>query len=1032
MLAFRQRAGIAVVELIAWGAVMNKTKNRLTLVRQFGAGVAASVLACSLPGMSSAQQAVESESEETLDEIVITGSRIRRTGFETLQPALVLDREQLELRSGIDLATALNEQAGFSVPLVSPVDGQNSDGIGQNYVDYLGLGQQRTLTLVNGQRFPAGVSPTSVGGLSVDLNIIPENLVERVETIAIGGAPIYGSDAIAGTVNIIMRNDFEGFEVFGVAGTSPEFTDGNRTRLGATWGSNFDSGRGNITLSTQYAKADGLRKTDRPGTATGVGFEVPADPDSPFALDVFDDLKVAVDNVRPFPLLFGNQFAFNIFGNGVPLDINDPDSPITQFDADGNLMPFVPGGGTGSVIFQNGGDGLSLSDFTQLYNDIERYNATSFLKYDLTDSVTVKAEGWFSRTKATEVVNQPFFNSSAFGGLPADGYGDVNSGPIPVLIDNPFLTDATRNSIGAALDVLHDGDGDGAADATIDTDGDGVADAVGFWRGGPLIGVVGDFPNHTKRDMVRGVLGLEGELDLRGRNYFWDAYLTYGRTEAEDSHLDIVQTRFEQAIQVVTDTDGNPACADPSDGCVPLNVVGTPTPEAVDYVSELVTDRVTITQRVFSANISGDVFDLPAGALAAAGGFSYREESAAFDPNDLAQNGFTRNTLVAIDGEFNTTEFYAETVVPLLGGDLDTPLVKSLEFEGAMRFVDNSVAGQDTTWTAGLRYRPVDDIELRGNVTESIRAPSITELFTPESTIFVFASDPCDERFIDQGNVPSTRAANCAADGITQPFQSFIVNASQQATLSGNPELDSEIAESLTYGVVLRPRFLENFTMSVDWFDIEITNAIENLVATDILNACYDSSAFPAESSCELFTRDAAGQISSLQTGFVNVGLVEFKALQTSMSYFTELGSLGDLNVTLNHLFTEEQRETPGSGNTVELDGQIGRSKHRVTASATWSRGDWSVFNQFRWLDGAMFNNADDEFSRTVPGVPSWFVMDTSIRYALNDNVELQLTIDNLLDREMPYPAAASGFGETTYFSGVMGRYATFTARARF
>jgi outer membrane receptor protein involved in Fe transport len=305
-------------------------------------------------------------------------------------------------------------------------------------------------------------------------------------------------------------------------------------------------------------------------------------------------------------------------------------------------------------------------------------------------------------------------------------------------------------------------------------------------------------------------------------------------------------------------------------------------------------------------------------------------------------------------------------------------------------------------------------------------------LFTPESTVFVFANDPCDERFIDQGNVPATRAANCAADGIAQPFQSFIVNASQEATLSGNPELDSEIAESSTFGVVLRPRFLENFTMSVDWFDIEIANAIENLQAVDILNACYDSSAFPAEPACELFTRDATGQISSLQTGFVNVGLIEFKGLQSSVSWLTGLGNYGDLNLTLNHLYTDEQLETPGSGNTVQLDGQIGRSTHRVSANVTWSMGDWTVFNQFRWLDGAVFDNSDDEFSRTVPGVPSWFVMDAGILYALNDNIDLQLNIDNLLDRDMPYPAAASAFGETTYFSGVMGRYATFTARARF
>lgn len=993
-------------------------------------GIVVAVAAAMIPGVLTAQQ--PEGVDEPVEEIVITGSRIRRTGFETLQPAIVLDSEKLDLRGSIDLASALNEQAGFIVPLISPVGGQNSDNVGQNYVDYLGLGQQRTLTLVNGQRFPAGVSPTSIGGLSVDLNVIPENLVDRIETIAIGGAPIYGSDAIAGTVNIILKEDFEGFEVFGTAGTSPEYNDANRTRLGATWGTAIGEDRGNLTLSAQYSYADGLKQTDRPATATSVGFESPSDPNSPYDQELFDDLTVAVDNVRPFPLFFGDLFFFNIFGNGIPLDINDPNSPVTQFDDDGNLVPFVPGGGTGSVVFQNGGDGLKLAALTSLYNDIDRYNANAFFNYAVTDRLKFKAEAWFARTEATEIINQSFYNSPAFGGLPDDGYGNVNSGPVPVLINNPFLTDATRATIAAALDVVHDTTGDGVADPTIDTDGDGVADAVGFWRGGPNVGVVGDNPNGTQRDTVRGVLGLEGDLALGGRDYFWDVYFTYGRMQAEDTALDIVQDRYEQAVQVVPDANGDPVCADPSNGCVPLNVVGRPSREAIDYVSAIVTDEVTITQRVLSANISGDIFDLPAGPLAAAGGFAYREEGAVFDPNDLAENGFTRNTLVPIDGEFDSTEFYLETVVPILGGDLDTPLVEKLEFEGAVRFVDNSVAGNDTTWTAGLKYKPIQDIEFRGNVTESIRAPSITELFTPESTLFVFANDPCDERYIGQGNVPATRAANCAADGIVQPFQSFIVNASQEATLSGNPNLDSELAESFTYGVIITPRFLEGFVMSVDWFDIEITNAIENLAAVDILNACYDSSAFPAEPACDLFTRDAAGQISSMSTGFVNVGLVEFKALQSTMSYATALGRFGDLDLSLNYLYTDEQLETPGSGNTVRLDGQIGRSKNRVTTSATWSIGDWTWFNQLRWLDSAVFNNADDVDTRNVPGVSSWTVWDTSVVYQLNDIVELQLNIDNVLDKDAPYAAVASDDALYTYFAGILGRYTTFTARARF
>ena len=574
--------------------------------------------------------------------------------------------------------------------------------------------------------------------------------------------------------------------------------------------------------------------------------------------------------------------------------------------------------------------------------------------------------------------------------------------------------------------------GDGMADPTIDTDGDGVADAVGFWRGGPLTGIVGANPNSSRRDTLRAVIGFDGDLEFGGRNYIWDITYAWGRTQSDDTSTEIIQTHLEQAVQVVTDVNGDPAYADPSDGCVPIDVVGTASPEAVAYVSALVTDEVTIEQRVFSANIAGDIFDLPAGPVGFAGGFQYREESASYNPNDLAENGFLRDPLVAVVGEFDSTEFYVETVIPILGGNLDTPLVDALEFEGAIRFVDNSVAGNDTTWTAGLRYRPVQDLEFRGNKTESIRAPSITELFTPESSITDFANDPCDERFIDQGNVPATRAANCAADGIVQPFQSFIVNASQRGTLSGNPSLESEVAESITYGFIVRPRFLDGFTMSVDYFDIEIANAIESLEVEDLMVACYDSSNFAGEASCNLFQRDAAGQVIGFQSGFVNVGLVEFTGVQSVVSYDTEIGRFGDLHIGLTHMYTDKHIETPGSGNAVQFDGEIGESTNRINANVIWYYGDWTWFNQIRWLDSAVFNNADTEFSRSISGVDDWTVFDTSVVYALNDNIELQLNIDNLFDNDPPFAAVASGNGIRAYFSGIRGRYVTFTMRANF
>jgi outer membrane receptor protein involved in Fe transport len=655
-----------------------------------------------------------------------------------------------------------------------------------------------------------------------------------------------------------------------------------------------------------------------------------------------------------------------------------------------------------------------------------------FLNYELTDSLRFDAELWYARTEAKQMVAQPYFNSNTFGGIPINNYGNVGQGPVPVLIDNPFLTDATRANMTAALNVVHDFTGDGVADPTIDTDGDGIPDAVGFWRGGPL-NVAGDSDYWTEQDTYRVVLGLDGDVPFRDDTLLWDAAYTYGRVEIANSTVAIHQPNFEQAVQVTADANGMPACVDPSGGCAPLDVVGTPSQQAIDYVTQQVTDHTTTEQHIVSANIAGDVVEVPAGPLGAAIGALYRQENVKFDPNDLSRAGLTRfSSADPLNESFSSTELYAEVLVPLLGGYMDTPLIDTLEFEGAIRYVDNSVVGSDTTWTVGLRYRPIDDIEFRGNITESIRAPSMGELFLPETVVFAFADDPCDSRFITQGNVPDTRAANCAADGIVQPFQSIVVNAAQQGVSGGNPNLDSEIAESISYGVVLRPRFWDQFTMSIDWFDIQIDNAIENLALGDIMIACYDSSSFSSEPACDLFTRDAMGQIANFREGMVNVAVIEFAGLQAVAQFNTELGRFGALDISLNYMFTERHEETPGSGNTQFYDGTVGISKHRVTMGITWDIGNWTWYNQFRWLDSAVFDNADDEFTRNISEIDDWLLVNSSLEYRFSDQFDVQLVIDNLFDTDPPFAAMSRGFSGMVYYPGILGRYARIQARYAF
>jgi outer membrane receptor protein involved in Fe transport len=1003
-------------------------------------GLICTISSLYVQGEELSQGAANSEATEVIELIVVTGSRIPREGFESLQPTTVLDADALRLRGNLNIADSLNEQPGFGLPGNSPVAGQGDFGsVGQNFVNFLGLGAQRTLTLVNGHRFPPGIAPNNgAGGLQVDFNAIPTAIVDRIETVSIGGAPIYGTDAIAGTVNVILKDDYEGLEIFSAYGQSPEFGDAEEYQVGATWGTNFADGRGNLVLSAEYNRTDGLKQTDRQTTSTLYGFEQPVDPNSPYTLQLYEDLIIAVEPAYGHPLFFGDMFFLNLFGNGIPLDISDPASPLSAFDANGNLIPFIPGGGTGSPIFQSGGDGLNLASLFALNSELERYHANAFFTFDVNDLIRLKAEAWFARTDAVQVVQQPDYNSSAFGGLPSSGYGDVQGGPIPILINNPFLPNSTRNTLLAAMNVVQDFDGDGFADPTIDTDGNGLPDAVGFWRSGPLYPLVGDNPNSSRRDTVRLVLGLEGEIDWRDRSWIWDASVAYGETRSKDSNTTLLQTHMDQALQVVIDGNGNPACVDPSGGCAPLDIVGTPSAAAIAFVTEAVTNRIEVKQTVISANVSGELIDLPAGALNMAAGMAFRKEQAEFRPNHFALTGQARYPLKRVSGKFDSTEFYVESVIPLLGGQLDTPGVDRLEIEVAARWVDNSVAGSDVTWTAGIRYSPIADFEFRGNFTQSIRAPSITELFTPESQSIEFADDPCDQRFIGIGDFADHRAANCAADGIVQPFNSFIVDASQFGTVAGNDQLENEVADSYTIGVIFRPQSIDGLTVSADWLNIEIDQAISSLSAEDALTSCYESASFPDNPLCDRFTRDSNGQVIDFQSGYVNISQIKFSGLQTAISYDTSLGNLGNLRLALNHLYTDENTVTRGTANPTPRAGEIGFNDHRATASLTWSKGRGAWFTQLRYLSSAVFDNADQAFTRDVSGVDDWYVFDTSFSFDLTDRINLRFNIDNVFDEEAPYGATANwtgsgqAHGVVTYYSGILGRMVGFTVRANF
>ena len=446
------------------------------------------------------------------EDIVVTGSRIRRAGFDTLEPAVVVSNEYLETRGLTNVADALNEIPGFGVG-VTPEGGQSSFGVGQNFVNRFGLGSARTLTLVNGRRFVSTNAPTIFGnppGLQVDLNIIPSRLVDRIENIAIGGAPSYGSDAIAGTVNVILKQDFDGIDLFGLAGIS-ERGDAPRYSLSAIVGKNFAGGRGNITFAASYDRADGVLALERDvfqqGIGTGTnptagsasalipgrtpGNDGRVNPNVPFNTGNADGIAnlVYIRNTRIFSLTAGGLLyptaGSNNLADGTPRGFGADGRTRLQFDSNGNLVPFNPGLPFGAQN-ASGGDGFDLASTSQLTSQLERYTANFLGKYEITPNITAFAEATYYRANGTELVDQSIYNATLFGGT---------SSTLTFAANDPRLTQQARDTL-AGLGVTQFRLSRASRDLVENN-------------------------ASARSEVYRGVIGLRGDFELAGRNLFW-------------------------------------------------------------------------------------------------------------------------------------------------------------------------------------------------------------------------------------------------------------------------------------------------------------------------------------------------------------------------------------------------------------------------------------------------------------------------------------------------------------------------------
>ncbi|WP_170304702.1 TonB-dependent receptor domain-containing protein [Croceicoccus estronivorus] len=951
--------------------------------------------------------------------IIVTGSRIRRDGIDTPVPAIVVRSEDVDALGITNVGDALNMIPGFGPPSSSAAGEQKgSFGSGHSFVDFLGLGSQRTLTLVDGHRFVSSNTATIFGpaeaGSQVDLNTIPMLMIDRIETIAVGGAPVYGSDAIAGTVNIILKDHFEGIKLDTRYGIT-EKGDAAEYRLAGLVGTTFSNDRGNILASFEYNHSNGLTDADRKRTARGLYFVSPNDPDYPYDNQLIEDRRISL--ISPFGMPLTNDIVpgdLGLIGRpGTNRSIKDAAGNALAFNAEGELVP-IDFGDRHGLVNSSGGNGFSLVPVTNLLSSVERYVGTVRANYELSNELTAFIDFNYARSKGTQLREQPAYNSWLFGSA-----GDLD-GNLIIPLSNRFLTDTARATISENLDF----------------DEDGVVDQDFFYMARASPDLLSGRGTATV-ELYRVVGGFEGELGTKDRAFHWNVSANYGRSKTVGASRELVQQNFLNALAGCPENAANSPIATISSVCVPFNPFGNQNGQAVkDYVTTIARPKEVNDQLVISANVTGSPFAIWSGDVQISVGYEHRAESASFDPAtffygsvdpaDPTGSRLRYGRSVPIDpvsGKFNTYEFSGEALIPLVSPGMDIPLVHALGFSGAVRYIDHSLTGDDLSWTAGGHWQPIEDVSIRGNFTRSIRSPAITELFNPTSSIFARAPDPCDARFINGGPAPAVRKKNCTADGLPANFTSNIVDVATRGSLSGNTDLANEKADSWTIGVVLRPRFASGFSLSVDWVDISLKGAILSVDPEQTLEACYDASTF-RNMACDKIDRDASGQIEFIRTGYLNAASYDYRGLIADLFYRINTPFLGqDSRITLqaSYQYIDQLEQRIGKGDLTTLRGGIGYSKNQALASILYQNGPIDLYLQGRYIGAAVVDPDADEATYDHFRIDDTVIFRTSLGARIADNLSLRLVVNNLFNAKAPYPVPAAG-GVVTYFDGIIGR----------
>ena len=959
-------SGMIVITRVEERAEMRSREaqmNQKTIKRSLFASVAAILMGTGANAQDVVTNDSSAEQDSVQDVITVTGSRIARRPEDAQTPMLTIDQDAIDLsgqeslselfRQIPSLTTGINSQSVASGTFTPETFGVANPNL-------RGLGEKRTLVLVNGRRH-VGSTP---GNSSVDLNTIPPSLIERIDTITGGASAVYGADAVSGVINIILKDDFEGLE-FRARGSATEQGGAGELSADLTFGSSLGE-RGSVYTNFSYLR---IRRDCGSviGTITTHLLQV-----TPLGSEIPTLTALALSPARRKDATFATLVPGGTVWDGVSFDENlnrtASGAPVANyFDRNGNLRVFegdeIIGGRIREIINARAPDfPLEFINDRHVNMPLTRMNLHAGADFDLTDNARLFFEGAFSQTESAGTLT-PGFNT----------LGSI--GPLTIQADNPY--------IGPTLAAILEGD-----PSTAD-------DNIESFR---LRRRNHDFQRRTlstKRNMQRFLFGLDGEV-LGGLSY--EIYYQYGQTSMDAVRGgDLDPMRLAQSVDAVRDPEsGEIVCRDPSNGCMPLNVLGLQDPNspellaAVDFFGLDLPILSEQSQHVASASITGDLFELPAGMVGFAAGVEYREESSQYTPSPILQQGrgFAGSIVAETIGQYDVLEGFTEVRVPLVQ---DVPLVREANVEAAVRIADYSSSSDlATSWKFSGDWAPFEGLRFRAAYAQSVRAPNINELFTPGTDTFAFLGHPCTPDNIITGANPANRAANCAARGFPADFRAAPVSVA--ISQLGNQNLDPEVSRTLTAGFVFEPTFFENFSIVADYWDIDITDGIDSLNPQDTLDLCFDSSS-TQNAACDLVEFAPDGSAERIVSQNINISSLSASGVDFGMNYFFQPASLGlplngdvSMSVVGSHLRKLESQLNETAPVIVQAGGP-NYTKWRGNFRVTYTDGPLAVSVTELYLGGGRANPSWPEGLISPDRFEDQWTTNLSARYSLNNAI---------------------------------------------